>query len=286
MNTKNEALYEFILNSTDELTNTWFRSKKASIGSIYSESAPITIEEKLRAQNKKFIMSIAQIFIHLDDEKKYKSIKKWANEVAKDRVLTNTPLNEIIQQFKLFRQIYWNKINEFTQTDVFSISPVQLLEWSNQYNFAFDTVIEEFVRTYTDYHHATLAAQQEVIMELSSPVIKLTQSIAVLPLIGNIDTYRAKSLIESSLEQCQDKNVECLVIDISGVAIVDTMVANQIFLLVSSLDLIGVKSIITGVRPEVAQTAIQLGLDFSKITIYSNLERAIEDIKGIYENSF
>ncbi|WP_175991458.1 STAS domain-containing protein [Bacillus sp. Marseille-Q1617] len=285
MNTKNDELYEFILQNTDDLTNTWFKSKKASIGSIYSESVPITIEEKLRAQNKKFIMSIAQIFKHRDDEKKYEAIKQWANEVARDRVLTNTPLSEIIHQFKLFRQIYWNKIDGFTQTDPSGISPAQLLEWSNQFNFAFDSVIEEFVITYTDFHQATVAAQKEVIMELSSPVIKLTHSTAVLPLIGNIDTHRAKSLIESSLEQCQKKGIECLVIDISGVAIVDTMVANQIFLLVSALDLIGVKSIITGMRPEVAQTATQLGLDFSKIAIYSNLERAIEDIKGIFESS-
>ncbi|MCA1055821.1 STAS domain-containing protein [Rossellomorea aquimaris] len=280
MNTTYLELYDYILTSADELTNEWIQTKEASAGSIYSHDVPAPIEEKLRAQNRKFIMSIAQSFKH-HDEKKYEAIKLWSTEVAKDRVMTNTSLNEIISQFKLFRRIYWNKINDFIQMNSDSISPALMLEWSNQYNYAFDTVIEEFVKTYSDFHQATLNAQQEVIMELSSPVIKLDKSIAVLPLIGNIDTYRARSLMESSLGQCQEKGVEYLVIDMSGVAIVDTMVANQLFLSISALDLIGVRSIITGMRPEVAQTAIQLGIDFSNIDVYSNLESALEGIKVV-----
>lgn len=272
---KNVALHDFIVNNTDSLTNAWFQSKKAKEGSIYSSSAP-TIGEKLRVQNKKFITTMAQIFINPDTDSNYDAIKQWASDVAKDRVSTNTELNEIIPQFKVFRQIYWNKINEFATESTNSITPEKLLTWSNLFHYAFDNVIEEFVATYTAYHRATLLAQQEMISELSSPIIKLTNEISVLPLIGSIDTQRAKVITETSLKQCQEKNVECLVIDLSGVPIVDTMVANQLFIVVTALELIGVKSIITGVRPEVAQTAIQLGLDFSHITIYSNLQKALE----------
>ncbi|MEA3321756.1 MAG: STAS domain-containing protein [Bacillota bacterium] len=272
---KNVALHDFIVNNTDSLTNAWFQSKKAKEGSIYSSTAP-TICEKLRVQNQKFITTIAHIFINPDTDSNYDAIKQWASDVAKDRVSTHTELNEIIPQFKVFRQIYWNKINEFASEPTNSITPEKLLTWSNLFHYAFDNVIEEFVATYTAYHRATLLAQQEMISELSSPIIKLTNEISVLPLIGSIDTHRAKVITETSLKQCQEKNVECLVIDLSGVPIVDTMVANQLFIVVTALELIGVKSIITGVRPEVAQTAIHLGLDFSHITIYSSLQKALE----------
>ncbi|QFT89630.1 RsbT co-antagonist protein RsbRC [Bacillus sp. THAF10] len=272
---KNVALHDFIVNNTDALTAAWFQSKKAKEGSIYSSTIP-TIGEKLRQQNKKFIITIAQIFINPDTDSIYDAIKQWASDVAKDRVSTNTELNEILPQFKVFRQIYWNKINEFASEPTNSITSEKLLTWSNRFHYAFDHVIEVFVATYTAYHKSTLLAHQEMISELSSPIIKLTNDIGVLPLIGSIDTQRAVVIMESSLKQCQQKNVECLVIDLSGVPIVDTMVANQLFTVVTALELIGVKSIMTGVRPEVAQTAIHLGLDFSHITIYSTLEKALE----------
>ncbi|WP_404429912.1 STAS domain-containing protein [Sutcliffiella horikoshii] len=279
----NVALHDFIVNNTDSLTNAWFQTKKGKEGSIYSSTAP-AIGDKLRLQNKKFITTIAQIFINTDTESNYEAIKQWASDVAKDRVSTNTELKEIISQFKVFRQIYWNKINEFVMQSTNSITPEKILTWSNLFHYAFDNVIEEFVATYTAYHQAALLAQQEMISELSSPIIKLTNEISVLPLIGSIDTQRAKIIMESSLQQCQEKNVECLVIDLSGVPIVDTMVANQLFIVVSALELIGVNSIMTGVRPEVAQTAVHLGLDFSKITIYSTLEKALENLENYTKN--
>ncbi len=77
------------------------------------------------------------------------------------------------------------------------------------------------------------------------------------------------------MEQCVQLQVDSLLIDLSGVPIVDTMVANQIFSLIEGLKLIGVKASLSGVRPEIAQTSVQLGIDFMSIPIYSSIERAL-----------
>jgi rsbT co-antagonist protein RsbR len=99
----------------------------------------------------------------------------------------------------------------------------------------------------------------------------------LLPLIGEIDTTRARFIVENTLQHCIDKDISHLLIDLSGVLIIDTMVAQQIFQLVETLSLIGVKSTLSGIRPEIAMTAVQLGLSFESITIKSNLAQAISE---------
>jgi rsbT co-antagonist protein RsbR len=123
-----------------------------------------------------------------------------------------------------------------------------------------------------------LQSQQEMINELSSPVISLGKNTALLPLVGDIDTVRSKFILERTLEQCYQKSVNHLLLDLSGVIMIDTMVAQQIFQLIEALEMIGVKTTLSGIRPEIAQTAVQLGLNFDKISIISTLSNAINTI--------
>lgn len=97
-----------------------------------------------------------------------------------------------------------------------------------------------------------------------------------MPLVGDIDTARAKIILENTLKQCSQKGVQHLCIDLSGVVIIDTMVAQQIFDLVTSLRLIGVETTISGIRPEIAQTAVQLGLPFNEFRTAASLAHALE----------
>ncbi|WP_223702526.1 STAS domain-containing protein [Sutcliffiella deserti] len=278
MNNKNQELYNFIISNSTQLTDTWIKTKQAPQGTIYSSNVSESVEKRLRAQNKKFISTIASIFNTNDTDAIYGPIQQWAREVAQDRVENHTSISDVISQFKHFRQIYWNKINEFPKHTSLAITSEDILTWSNMFHYAFDTVIEEFIKTYRDSFQTTLTAQQEVINELSSPVISLTKEISVLPLIGLIDTHRSKCILESTIHQCQEKQVEYLVIDLSGVPIVDTMVANEIFQLVATLKLLGVKSVLTGIRPDVAQTTVNLGIEIKDIPTYSSLQKALKHL--------
>ncbi|MDP4163739.1 MAG: STAS domain-containing protein, partial [Bacillota bacterium] len=87
--------------------------------------------------------------------------------------------------------------------------------------------------------------------------------------------HRAKILKETSLQRCSELGNLYLIMDLSGVPIVDTMVANEIFQVISSLTLIGVETILTGLRPEVAQSMIQLGISFNNVVVKNNLKSAV-----------
>lgn len=153
-------------------------------------------------------------------------------------------------------------------------------QWNRAIVRIFDEIILKFTEESHHYSIKQLEAQQEMINELSSPVISLSKTRALLPLVGDIDTARSASILDNTIKQCADKKVSHLFIDLSGVVIIDTMVAHQIFQLIHGLSLIGVKTTLSGIRPEIATTAIQLGLSFDKISIASTLSKAIQQDSG------
>ncbi|KYC89808.1 hypothetical protein B4140_0240 [Bacillus amyloliquefaciens] len=133
----------------------------------------------------------------------------------------------------------------------------------------------DFTEQFQKLMIARLSSQQELISELSCPVILIADTIGTLPLIGSIDTRRTRVILESVPENCVAKRITNLVIDLSGVPIVDTMVAQQLYMLSKTLFLLGIKTVFSGIRPDVAQTSIQLGLDFSEYQTYGSLEQAL-----------
>lgn len=133
-----------------------------------------------------------------------------------------------------------------------------------------------FSLTFVHSYSKDIQNAKKALFELSVPVVPLKKGTAILTLIGNIDTERAKLLIEETLKSANKLQLERRIIDLSGVYIVDTMVANQIFILFDSLKLLGVETILTGIRPEVAHIMIKLGLDFSEIKVMATLEQAID----------
>jgi rsbT co-antagonist protein RsbR len=121
-----------------------------------------------------------------------------------------------------------------------------------------------------------LKQQQETIRSLSTPVIEIWDNILALPLIGTIDSLRAKQLTENLLTQIVKSQAAIVIIDITGVAIVDTQVANRLLKAVEMSKLLGTECFLVGVRPEVAQVLVQLGVDLSRIRSYVNLRAGLK----------
>ena len=108
--------------------------------------------------------------------------------------------------------------------------------------------------------------QQEELLELSTPVIKLWEGILALPLIGTLDSDRTQTVMESLLEQIVASGAEIAIIDITGVPTVDTLVAQHLIKTVSAARLMGADCIISGIRPQIAQTIVHLGLELGVIS--------------------
>ncbi|MGE6716674.1 STAS domain-containing protein [Peribacillus frigoritolerans] len=268
-----EILYRYILDNSSKITENWLALREKQSGSIYSIDSNEEIEKLLREQNTWTIKTVTSAL--LEDETAFiETMEQWATLVAKSRVESDTPIHEVLEALNKVRETYWAFITDYMLMDT-KITKEIIIRWSRLINRAFDQLNREFTEQYYLLTKERLSAQQELINELGAPVIPIVDAIAVLPLIGEIDTYRAKEILNGTPSKCISKNITHLFIDLSGVSLLDTMVAQQIYQLISTLNLLGIQSTISGIRPEVAQTSIQLGLDFSQVSTHSTLKQAL-----------
>jgi rsbT co-antagonist protein RsbR len=120
-----------------------------------------------------------------------------------------------------------------------------------------------------------IRAQQAALEELSTPLIPLSDRVTVMPLIGTMDTRRAQQVMDSLLHGISTSGADTAILDITGVSVVDTQVANALVRASQAVKLLGARVILTGIRPEVAQTLVSLGVDLSGITTCGTLQSGI-----------
>lgn len=123
----------------------------------------------------------------------------------------------------------------------------------------------------------TIQRQRSAIQELSTPVLELWDSVLALPIIGVVDTSRASEIMERLLSAISEKQARCAILDITGVDIVDTRIADHFIKVVKAAELLGVRCIITGIRPAVAQTLVEIGVDLSSITTRRTLREGFRE---------
>ncbi|MHC3474697.1 PAS domain S-box protein [Streptomyces sp. 7R007] len=121
-----------------------------------------------------------------------------------------------------------------------------------------------------------LQRQRDEILELSTPVIQVWDKVLVLPIIGTLDTLRATRLTEGLLERIAQSQAEVAILDISGVPTIDTQVAQHLLKTVQAAALMGTVSIMSGVRPETAQSMVHLGIDMGRLRSRNTLQDALQ----------
>jgi rsbT co-antagonist protein RsbR len=122
---------------------------------------------------------------------------------------------------------------------------------------------------------AIIARQQQELVELSTPVVRLWDNILAVPLIGTLDSSRTQVVMESLLEAIVNTRSDIAIIDITGVPMVDTLVAQHLLKTVAAARLMGADCIISGVRPQIAQTIVHLGVDLSAVVTKATLAAAL-----------
>jgi rsbT co-antagonist protein RsbR len=132
------------------------------------------------------------------------------------------------------------------------------------------------VDTYIHARESTVRKQQEAIRELSTPVLKIRDRLLLLPIIGVIDTHRARLITDSLLHAIRSSRAKVVVIDVTGVATIDTRVANHLLQTVAAARLMGASVIVTGLSAEVAQSLAELGIDLRTVATEGDLQGGIE----------
>ena len=120
-----------------------------------------------------------------------------------------------------------------------------------------------------------IQAQQAALRELSTPLIPIANGVIAMPLIGTIDSSRAQQMMESLLIQVAEQQAEVAIIDITGVQVVDTQVAAALLRTAQAVQMLGARVVLTGIRPEVAQTLVGIGADLSSITTKGTFQMGI-----------
>ena len=127
----------------------------------------------------------------------------------------------------------------------------------------------------------TIRRQQEAIKELSTPVLQIRDRLLMLPIIGLIDTHRARMITEGLLHAIRSARAKVVVIDVTGVAAVDTKVANHLLQTVAAAKLMGSTVVVTGLSADVAQTLVNLGVDLGRLHTIGDLQGGIEEAERI-----
>jgi rsbT co-antagonist protein RsbR len=141
---------------------------------------------------------------------------------------------------------------------------------------AVDKLAQHTASTYLLAREEMIRRQQEELLELSTPVVKLWEGILAVPMIGVLDSSRTQLVMETLLQAIVDSGSTLAIIDITGVPTVDTLVAQHLLKTVSAIRLMGADCIISGIRPQIAQTIVHLGIDLLGVKTKATLADALE----------
>ncbi|MFD6209208.1 STAS domain-containing protein [Peribacillus sp. NPDC060253] len=275
---RNKELYSFLLGKATQMTEDWYATlNKNDKAGVYSSPDPQVIK-KLKQQNNEFHLHFFQIFV-TEEREFFKHLDGWIEDIGKDEQHLKTPVYFILREFFRTQEQYLDYIDQFVALHEEEYTQEEINSWYRIVIRVFSEVMEKFTEANHRYANKIMKAQQATIDELSSPIISLKDNTALLPLIGDIDTARGMSLLENTLQKCAEKNVTRLFIDLSGVHAIDSVSAHQLSQLIESLHLLGIHTTLSGLRPEIAITAVKLQLPFDKVTIKSTLAQAINTIK-------
>jgi anti-anti-sigma factor len=156
---------------------------------------------------------------------------------------------------------------------------VYQVEWAPEHavaiSVAYDVTDRREVEASQLQLQQQLQAQAAMVAELSTPLIPISDSVVVMPLIGAIDSRRAQQIMEALLQGVNQHDTQIAIIDITGVIVVDTQVANALVRAAQAVKLLGAQVVLTGIRPEVAQTLVGLGVDLQSLVTRSTLQSGI-----------
>lgn len=138
-----------------------------------------------------------------------------------------------------------------------------------------DRMAQATVTSYQQTREDIIRRQQQDLLELSTPVIKLFEGVLAVPMIGTLDSSRTQVVMETLLQRIVETGSRLAIIDITGVPTVDTLVAQHLLKTVAAIRLMGAECIISGIRPQIAQTIVHLGIDLQGIATKSSLADAL-----------
>ncbi len=206
----------------------------------------------------------------------YDGAQAYAQRMAERGVLRGMTTEQILGGLLTLRDVYGRSLFGRYQQDM-----PQLHCALDLYEPVANKILSIVALAFIAEREKVVRQQQEAIRELSTPVLQVRQGLLILPIIGVLDSLRARQLTEQLLRAIRASRGKVIVIDMTGVPTVDSKIANHLLQTVDACRLMGAKVIVTGLSPEIAQTIVTIGVDLSKIVTVSDLQGGIEEADRI-----
>jgi rsbT co-antagonist protein RsbR len=254
----------------EQITVSWIELLKKNYPDIEETVNLTNLTETSRGYLQRIEAFIAretnEISLSADPE-----FKNYLDEQIEHYVKNEMPAYIPPAYFLSFKEIMWNLLNDY-----FSDNPA-LLFTALELNQSFiEPLAHVSCRSFVEYRENMIKEQAKAIDELSTPVIQLWDGILALPLIGTVDSARAKQIMENLLSEIVKSKSSQVVIDITGVPIVDTGVASRLMRTVEAARLLGAECILTGISPVIAQTLVTVGVNMGSIKTRATLKNGLE----------
>jgi rsbT co-antagonist protein RsbR len=253
----------------EELLEEWMREQLDSD----TWRADLLTESELRQQSAEFLGALQQAAEsdNLTDitAPQWSEVREILTDLSHSRVQQGfAPLETATFIFSL-KQPLFTRLHQELEQDVDTLA--------NEY-WAATVLLDKLglftTEAYQKSREAIIGRQREELLELSTPVVKLWDGILAVPLIGTLDSARTQSVMESLLQQIIDTEATIAIIDITGVPAVDTLVAQHLIKTVAAARLMGADCLVSGIRPQIAQTMVELGVDLD-VTTKASLAEAL-----------
>lgn len=232
------------------------------------------INDILRVGDIDLINNAHNLTHYIIDENK-RDLSAFAKQEGIAWATFSLTLSFKLEWIQAIRRTLWIYIQKY-HNERQPISIVSFFELEKQINNQIDYFLNEFFINYSTYKDALITSQRKVVEALSVPIIPITPTICILPLIGSVDIYRTNILEEKVLTEIGRLHIQTLIMDLSGISEMETEVIDHIMKIIYGTSMMGCGTIITGLRPEVVRQMIQLGIRFDKETkSYGTLQQAL-----------
>ncbi|WP_374989522.1 STAS domain-containing protein (plasmid) [Priestia megaterium] len=186
-----------------------------------------------------------------------------------------------LEWVQAIRRTLWHFLYQYDRINNHFNSREEFYTLEKRINDKIDQFLNTFLISYSKYKDELIASQRDLVEHLSVPIIPLSQSVAVLPLIGRVDTYRIQTIEEKVLIGISDLRIETLIIDLSGIANMEMHVIDHFQKILTGISMMGCKAILTGLRADLVRTMIQSGISFedqveTKGTLQQTLKEYLE----------
>ena len=203
---------------------------------------------------------------------RYDPAEAYAKRMAERGVLRGMTSEQILGGLLSLRDVYGRSLFRKYREDM-----ARLTAALDVYEPVANSILSIVAMAFIREREKVVRQQQEAIRELSTPVLQVREGCLILPIIGLIDSLRAKQLTEQLLRAIREKRAKAVVIDITGVPAVDSKIANHILQTVDAARLMGAKVIVTGLSPEVAQALVTIGVDLARLRTVGDLQGGLDE---------